>query len=152
MLLDSMARRRPVRHVVSRQADRTPLTQPVTGTVHDGPVDQETIDVIQAEMQAVQHEIRSGELRIAAQRLRRLIREARAKGLGHAEALWALAVCLDGIGDADGALAAIEASVQQDPTALVALRTRSELLGQQKNERRRSAKSSRRARSPSRRD
>lgn len=118
-----MARRRPVRQVASRRRSETPLTQAVADVTDNGSVET-AIRRIRAEMKAARHEIREGELRIACHRLQRVIRLARAAGLGHAEALWALAVCLDGIGQRERALATIEASIAQDATALVALETR----------------------------
>lgn len=64
----------------------------------------------------------------AATILRQVIRELVTHGLGHAEALWALAVCLDAQGEETAALAALDESLHQDATALTTHETRDAFL------------------------
>lgn len=60
--------------------------------------------------------------------LERVILDCRAKNVGHAEALWALGVCLFALDHEAGALLAIQASFELDPTALAVHELRDALL------------------------
>lgn len=79
-------------------------------------------------MTRVRRSMNQGRWREAATVLERVILDCRARKAGHAEALWALAVCLDALGHEPGALLALEAAVELDPTALTVHETRDALL------------------------
>jgi tetratricopeptide (TPR) repeat protein len=64
----------------------------------------------------------------AATLLEQVIDECRGKNQGHAEALWALAICLFALDHEPGALLALQASLELDPTALAAHELRDALL------------------------
>lgn len=64
----------------------------------------------------------------AATLLASIVRSCRARRAGHAEALWALAVCRDALGDEAAALALLDDAVASDPTALTPHETREALL------------------------
>lgn len=66
--------------------------------------------------------------REAATHLERVILDCRARNAGHAEALWALAVCLFELEHEPGALLALQASLELDPTALAPYEFRDVLL------------------------
>lgn len=87
-------------------------------------------DSLRSRMVHARHAMNEGLWRQAAAALVRLIRDARARRIGHAEALWALAVCRDAMGDAAGAFDALEASIAMDPTALTPHETRDALVRQ----------------------
>lgn len=80
-------------------------------------------------MVRARHAMNEGLWRGAATELQRVIRDARARRIGHAEALWALAVCREALGDTAGALDALDASIAMDPTGLTPHETREALIG-----------------------
>lgn len=106
----------------------TPRTLPVTPVektraVTSGP--EAASRNVMTEARAAMNEERWAE---AASLLERLVRECRRRGTGHAEALWALAVCRDTLGDEAGALDLLDAAIAADPTALTPHETRDALL------------------------
>lgn len=87
-------------------------------------------DSLRSRMARARHAMNEGLWRQAVTELERLIRDARSRRMGHAEALWALAVCRDARGDTTGALDALDASIAMDPTALTPHETREALVRQ----------------------
>lgn len=60
--------------------------------------------------------------------LERVILDCRGRNMGHAEALWALSVCLFALDHEAGALLAAQASLELDPTALAVHELRDALI------------------------
>lgn len=60
--------------------------------------------------------------------LEQVILDCRERGAGHAEALWALAICLFALDHEAGALLALQSSLELDPTALAVHELRDVLL------------------------
>lgn len=87
-------------------------------------------DSLRSRMVRARHFMNEGLWRQAVTELERLIRDARARRMGHAEALWALGVCREARDDASGALEALDASIAMDPTALTPHETREALVRQ----------------------
>lgn len=85
---------------------------------------------LRTRMLHARHAMNEGHWRQAATELERLIRDSRARRVGHAEALWALAVCRESLGDTAGALEALDASIAMDPTGLTPHETREALIRQ----------------------
>ena len=92
-----------------------------------GDVRRVKTEAFRAPMLRARRAMQSARWELAAKILERVIDDARRRGVCHAEALWALAVCMAGMGSTVRALALLEQSIEQDPTALTPYEARDAL-------------------------
>lgn len=79
---------------------------------------------VRAGMMRARDAMNAGLWRQAIAELEQVVVAAHAERAGHAEALWALAVCRDALGETRAAMDSLDASIAMDPTALTPHETR----------------------------